>query len=182
MNAFARSLLASVTVWLLLATPGLARSEEFDQGQIWLHGNYGLFQDFRHDDRQLHLVSVGGEYVLARDFSLGLEAVGYYADLERENPKGQGVGLTARWTFLRLGRVVLFLDGGVSAATFDEHVPPGGSHSNFVERIGPGLAFRLTDSLLLTGGASYLHLSNGRECSNPGLDALGGHIGLLYAF
>lgn len=182
MRIVAGALTALAMAWLLLIAPSPAQGREFDQDQWRLHGSLGLFQDMTHSDRLLRLVSLGGEYSLFRDVSFGLEATGYFADMEGQELKGLGLGVTARWSFLRLGRVILFMDGSVSGTSFEKDTPPGGSRRNFMEQVGPGLAVPLSDSLFLVGGARYLHLSNGRERHNPGLDALGGHLGLLYAF
>ena len=90
------------------------------------------------------------------------------------------VNLLARWSAFRLGKTVVFLEGGGGLSYASGIVPNEGTRFNFVSQTGVGLLRPVSPRVDLLGGARWLHVSNnGLDGSrrNPDIQALGLYVG-----
>jgi len=135
---------------------------------------------------------VGGSYYVADYFALRAELLGVGVHQGSDDAAGVGFSLLARWHFYHRDRLTLFFEGGAGLLQSDVSVPDGdpaqeedGTHFNFTPQASVGATYRLKDNLHLIGAARYLHISNANksgEDENPGLDTVGGYVGLLWTF
>ena len=65
---------------------------------------------------------------------------------------------------------------------YSDRFPPGGDYYNFTWRMGGSLHIRLTDTVTLTAGARWMHVSNGQGLGrhNPAYESVGFPLGLIY--
>ena len=183
---------------LLLLAPGAARGgvlpfklggggDTFDKGARTLQLSGGYYVDVKESDEEAAHASVAGGYYLFNNFSANLSLDGYALDTEFQDTfAGGGITLLFRYHFLEIGdRFTLYLDGGAGVIYSDKEIPDFGTHFNFTPQASVGATFRIDDNVHLYGGARYFHVSNaaiqGRD-ENPGLDAIGGFLGVMFEF
>ena len=135
---------------------------------------------------------IGLNYELSDRFVARAEAIGLSANQAFDDAAGGGFSLLGRWRFHRGEKLSLYLEGGAGILQTSVSVPDGpaafeedGTHFNFTPQAGIGATYRLGKRTALTGGFRYLHISNasmsGRD-ENPGLDTVGGYLGLRFEF
>ena len=129
--------------------------------------------------------SASGHYYFAHEVSIGVEVQGYAVDQVTDDTVLAGAGLVLRWHFFADDDFSLFADavGGVSLA--EAEVPEGGTHFNYVPKIGGGATFKLRDDVHLIGGVRFFHLSNGNlhgRDENPSQDGVQYFFGVVWTF
>lgn len=95
---------------------------------------------------------------------------------------GAGPMLLVRVETPALGGVSLIADVLGSLLIYSGDFPPGGDIYNFSWRLGGALAFRVHESISLTVGVRWMHVSNGQGLGpqNPSYEGLGFPLGVAY--
>lgn len=178
----ALAFLALLPLFGLIAAPNAVRADGFSEGENLMRLSAGLYTDT--DDRvdAMGVLTFGVDRYFWRNVALGLEVGGYSFEQAGEDALGLGVNAVARWHFLNFSRASVFVDGGLGLIFATEDVPEEGRSFNFTQFIGPGLTVELADRLHLVGGVRFQHISNAQETRNPGVDAIGGHLGVSLGF
>jgi hypothetical protein len=147
-------------------------------------GYYGEIQSRFH---KVNPYTAGFSYYLRDGLGLGVDVVGYKLD-ERggfDDAGAAGLNLTLRHHVYERGDFSLFLDAVLGCVYADDEFPPGGTRFNYTEQAGVGATYRIRDNVYFIGAARFMHISNayihGRD-QNPGVNALGGYVGLLFKF
>jgi hypothetical protein len=135
---------------------------------------------------------VGAGYFLRDGFSVNLEGVGAYIDMNPNDAAqggqaaGGGLDLLLRWHFLRDRDWSLYADGGAGFLQSSQSFPADGTHFNFTPQAGFGGTLHLVDGLYLMGGTRWYHISNARiphgAARNPGYDSIMFYAGLMILF
>jgi hypothetical protein len=160
-------------------------SAAFPRG-LWTLELSGSYADpIRFSEDELIVGTVGANYYLFDNLSLGLHLSGYAVD--QPNDDGYGVGLEAwaRWHLLQFDRFTVYADGGGGRAYFDPETPEGGTHWNYTAKVGGGVSYQINDDVYLMGGARYFHVSNGNQferINNPSYDSVQYYVGLMFQF
>lgn len=133
---------------------------------------------------EFYLARVGVDWMLERDFSLGLQLdVGGVTRSGRSSTWLVGIAPIMRWRFLERDAWSLYADLGVGVAWTGEPVPAAGTSFNFTPQAGIGVQFDVGASCTARLGLGWYHMSNARTGSNnPGLDAVSVSAGLAWAF
>ena len=133
--------------------------------------------------------AVGMEYFFIDNLSALVEPIGYGITHDgADSTAGGGLNIGLRWHALRFDddRIAVYWEGLMGYVRFADRAPgPTGTHSNFTLWTGPGVKWRITDSVSLIGGARYFHMSNARRRGkgrNPAMDGFGGYAGLTVHF
>ena len=179
---------AIAIICLLAATAGAQTSRpatDFPRG-LWsltLEGAYA--HSFDLSPARIETASMGVGYYFMDNLSLNAEAAGFWVQQSGPDSRIAEINLLLRHHLLNYGRLSILIDvgGGLSYASVP--TPPGGTYFNFCLQTGPGVSFRLTDSLHLIGGARYLHFSNAAiegTIHNPSINVLEGYLGVMYTF
>jgi hypothetical protein len=161
--------------------------DTFDKGTRTLQLSGGYYVDVKEGDEEVAHASLAGGYYLFNNFSANLSLDGYALDTEfQDTYVGGGITLLFRYHFLEIGdRFTMYLDGGAGVIYSDKEIPDFGTHFNFTPQASLGATFRVYDNVHLFGGARYFHISNAAiqgVDENPGLDAVGGYVGLMFDF
>ena len=125
--------------------------------------------------------AVGMHWFVYDNLSLGAEFAGYFVAQDREDTFGFGLSGVMRHHFKEWDRGTFF--GDVSFGPwygFDE-VPVGGTHFNFVTRVGVGATHRLENDTRLLAGVRWFHLSNAQikgKARNPSINGVEIYLGL----
>lgn len=136
---------------------------------------------FDFDGTTLGIVDVGAHWFVADGVSFGAFVEGLVIDAENDDSWGFGIGLLARWHFVREEKYSLFVEGGVGFAGFSDQVPSGGTDYDFTPRAALGMTYELGEGTRLVGKVGWFHISNGQTGpNNPGLDSLSVGIGLSF--
>jgi outer membrane receptor protein involved in Fe transport len=170
-----------VATLLVAFTPTSARAS-FSEGENLMRATFGVYTDMNDRVDTMGVLTFGVDRYVWRNLALGVEAAGYSFEQDGDDALGLGLNAVARWHFLNFNRASIFVDGGLGMIFANEDVPDTGRSFNFTQFIGPGVTLELTDRLHLIGGVRYQHISNAQEHRNPGVDALGGHIGMAWGF
>ena len=175
-----------VVVLCMLCCPGFAVAQElFEKGtrSFQLYGSYA--DTFRLGDEQTKTLNAAlGWYVYDR-FSINVEAVGYSFETEGQDIGAGGADLLFRWHVLARERFSLFLDAAGGGLYAEDEIPLGGTHYNWIARLGGGFTFELWDDVHLMSGVRYLHMSNGDRHGrpqNPSMDAVETFVGVMWTF
>ena len=129
--------------------------------------------------------SVSGHYYFADEASIGVELQGYAVDQVSDDTALAGAALVLRWHFLAEENFSLFIDGVGGVGLAEAEVPEGGTHFNYMPKIGGGATVKLRDDLHFIGGVRFFHLSNGNlhgRDENPSQDGVQYSAGVLFAF
>ncbi len=159
----------------------------FDKGSFALSVTGGYYTEIESPYFKLNPYTVAGSYYVLDTFALGFELSGYVLDnKEGVDDTGAGVAnLTLRHHFFERGEFSLFGEVALGLFYADDKFPPGGTHFNFTEQFGVGMTYRLREDVFLIGAARYFHISNAYrhgEDENPGVNAVGGYVGVLFTF
>lgn len=159
------------------------RPAEFPQG-TWTLELTGSYADpIRFSEDRFAFGTVGANYYLFDNLSLGVHLSGYSVDQPRDDGYGVGIEAFGRLHFLTLDRFTLYFDGGGGRAYFDPQTPEFGTHWNYSAKVGLGLTYRIDDNAWLTGGARYFHVSNGDQfgrINNPSYDGIQYYAGVMF--
>lgn len=136
---------------------------------------------FDFDNTTIGVLDVGVHWFVADGVSFGAFVEGLVIDAENDDSWGFGVGLLARWHFVREEKYSLFVEGGAGFAGFSDEVPSGGTDYDFTPRAAVGMTYELGDGARLVGKVGWFHISNAQTGpNNPGLDSLSVGIGLSF--
>jgi hypothetical protein len=136
---------------------------------------------FEFDGATLAVLDVGVHWFVADGLSFGAFAEAVYFDGETNDAGGGGVGLLARWHFLRGEDYTLFAEGGCAFVLFSDDIPDGGTEHDFTPRAAIGATYELSEGVRLVGKAGWFHISNAQTGpTNPGLDSVSVMIGLSF--
>jgi opacity protein-like surface antigen len=188
-----------VLLTLLVASPALAfdPAQTFHQGAFVISPEAGYGQQFNLEDKHVftgvEFVNAGvrfgwlpfnpvGPGPLHGSFEVGLEAV-YQRYINPVDAFFAGLGVTVRYHFLSLGRVVPYVEVAAAAGGTDLKVEEISSDFTFMLWGGAGLAYFITDRTAVYGGYRYQHVSNGNtEIRNRGLESHTGVAGVSFFF
>jgi len=94
---------------------------------------------------------------------------------------GIGPNILAKVKLFKLERLSGAVDAGGAVILYDRDFPAGGSHYNFMWRIGPVFSYAVGRSSSLGISYRWMHVSNGEGVSpeNPSYDAKG--VGIQFA-
>lgn len=136
---------------------------------------------FEFDGATLAVLDVGVHWFVADGLSFGAFAEAVYFDGETNDAGGGGVGLLARWHFLRGEDYTLFVEGGCAFVLFSDDIPDGGTEHDFTPRAAIGATYELSEGVRLVGKAGWFHISNAQTGpTNPGLDSVSVMVGLSF--
>jgi hypothetical protein len=120
------------------------------------------------------------------------ELYGIGAEHTGTDTVGGGFNLIGRWHFYRKDNWSVFAEGGAGMLQTADSLPDGvpgqqndGTHFNFTTHLGVGGAYQLRDSIDFVGALRFTHISNAGlsgSDENPGINAIGGYVGLSIAF
>lgn len=182
---------AVVVVCLALSSAAAAApligewGESFPRGTKAVEVGAAYITPIRFSDDHFYGGVVAAHYYFGDEVSIGAEFDGYWVDQEQDDTTLAGASLILRWHFLAAGRSTLFVDfaGGVSYA--EANVPEGGTHFNYIPKLGGGATLELREDLHLLGGVRFFHLSNGNlhgRDENPSQDGAQFFVGLMWTF
>jgi hypothetical protein len=169
----------------LMFLPSVTKADDappFPKG-LWtldLTGSYA--NHIRYSEDKLAGGTVGVNYYVLDNFSLGLHATGYAVDQPVDNGYGVGAEGWLRIHLLNIDRFTLYFDGGGGRGYFHPEEPAGGTNWNWTAKAGLGVGYRISDDAWLIGGARYFHISNGDQFgreNNPSFDAIQYYAGLM---
>ncbi|MEY3142519.1 MAG: hypothetical protein RLY21_1012 [Planctomycetota bacterium] len=136
---------------------------------------------FDFDGTTLGVLDAGVHWFVADGVSFGAFVEGLVIDAENDDSWGFGLGLLARWHFVREEKYSLFIEGGAGFAGFSDEVPSGGTNYDFTPRAALGVTYEIGDGARVVGKVGWFHISNGQTGpNNPGLDSLSVGIGLSF--
>jgi hypothetical protein len=148
-----------------------------------VYGSYG--SDLSNRNVRLAGANFGFGYYVFNNLALNLE--GQVFNVDEPGPNGWAVALTAllRHHLIRADPFSFYMDVGFGPMEAQHDTPPGGTHFNFLTRVGPGFTCKLDEATYLLGGVRYLHISNAHldnEKDNPSVNGVEGYIGMMFTF
>ncbi len=171
-----------------------AGSDPFGKGR-WTADVFGMATSNINDQQALNLAGggIGVNRYLEDGVAVRGELIGLAADQASDDDAGGGaLNLLGRWHFYRKQRWSLFAEGGAGVMQTSVSVPDGpaiddedGTHFNFSLHAGVGTTYRLWENVHLQAAFRYTHISNADisgEDENPGIDSIGGYLGLMIPF
>ena len=150
------------------------------------------------EDRQIHSVFVNGLFgveVIPGILILagGVTVTGAWGSIVQWNDDFEdvrsdtlvgGVGplFLIRCEPFHVGRFGLALDVAGAIVLYTRRFPPGGDIYNFTWRLGGALEVRATESLTVTAGVRWMHVSNGQGLGpqNPSYEGVGFPVGFIW--
>ena len=175
--------------WQEGAPPASSDAQRFQVGDgsfakgRWILLGYGAAAVGK-TSRKVYAGNIGFGYHIIDNFSLNLEAGGYFIDHARDTGGG-GVDMLLRWHPLHGRDWSLYLDGGPGFIYSRRTLRDPGTHFNFTVQGGPGATYKLTDRLHSMGGMRWFHVSNARirgKNRNVGFDSPMFYLGLMLPF
>ena len=110
------------------------------------------------------------------------------AGIKQAQPRAafvNGLVPVLRWRVVNRGATTMFFDVGAGVSWSDTAVPPRGTRFNYLLVTSVGVTHQLGRQMHAVAAARLVHLSNaslmGRD-HNPDIEALGGFLGLHFAF
>jgi lipid A 3-O-deacylase len=193
--------IALLLTLVLLAVPPAAHAydpaQTFLKGSIVVSPEVGYGEQFNLEDKrvfsEVEFLQMGvrfgwlpfkpaGPGPLFGSFEVGLEPL-YQRYLEPEDAFFAGLGATARYHFLSLGRFVPYAEAAAFAGGTDLNVPEIDSNFTFLLWFGGGASFFVTDRAAIYAGYRWTHLSNGNtDRPNRGLENHTGVVGMSFFF
>jgi hypothetical protein len=162
-------------------------ASHFDKGTFCVSLTGGYYSDVESPNERVNPYTLGANYYVRDDLALGVEVSGYVLDAKDgfDDAGAAGANLTLRHHIFERGDFSTFLEVALGMIYADDEFPPGGTRFNFTEQFGVGVTYRLRDNVFVVGGGRFIHISNayihGRD-QNPGVNALGGYVGLMLTF
>jgi hypothetical protein len=179
-------LLMTMTTTTIFMTSRLrASSAMFAKDSFTLSASAGYARSLDKDEADIGAIEFGGNYFIWDNFSLGAEIAGHGISQLGDDPYMLALEATLRHHFWQRDDWTIFIDGAFGPSYATRDAPQGGTHFNFLSRIGLGATYRLDEHLHLMFGARYWHLSNARfegVDRNPNFNAVEGYVGLMWQF
>jgi hypothetical protein len=135
---------------------------------------------------------VGYNYYVVDDVAVRGEIYGIGVDQTGNDTFGGGFNLFARWHFYSERHWSLFAEGGAGIIQTNVSLPDGrqtnvgdGTHFNFTSHAGVGGTYALSPGTSLVGAFRFSHISNAGisgDDENPGINAIGGYLGINVEF
>ena len=150
----------------------------FEAGTAYIH-------PIRFSEDKFYGGSAAAHYYFGDEVSLGVELQGYAVDQVADDTALAAASLVLRWHFYAHDNFSLFVDGAGGVSLAEAEVPVGGSHFNYVPKLGGGATLKLRDNLHLIAAVRFLHLSNGNLHGldeNPSQDGVQYFAGVLFTF
>jgi hypothetical protein len=184
---------------LLTATTALAfdPATTFHQGAWSISPEFAYGRQFNLQDHQsfsdIEFVNAGlrlgwlpfrpaGPGPLFGAFEVGVQPI-YQRYLEPHDAFYAGFGVTGRYHFLSLGRLVPYGEAAAFAGGTDLRVKEIDSDFAFLLWFGGGLSFFVSDRTAVYAGYRWSHVSNGNtDKPNRGFEAHTGVVGVSYFF
>jgi len=170
----------------IVASASVARADDspsfFPKGTKSLTAYGSYLKSFDGQEAKMGDSTFGVGYYIFDNFSLNLEAAGYYDNQPVRNTVITAGDLMIRHHLFHSGRFSFFGEGVVGITYADHRAPASGTYYNYMVEPGLGATFQLHDNLNLMGGVRYFHLSNARlegPDRNPSINATQVYIGLL---
>ena len=157
----------------------------FPKGTRAFQATAEYIHPIRFSENKFYGGSVSGHYYFGREASIGVELQGYAVDQVSDDTAIAGAALVLRWHFLAHENFSLFVDGVGGVGLAEAEVPGGGTHFNYMPKIGGGATIKLRDDLHFIGGVRFFHLSNGNlygRDENPSQDGAQYFAGLMFTF
>jgi len=179
------------------AAPAFDPAATFRQGAFVISPEVGYGQQFDLEDKRVfsdvELVNAGvrlgwlpfapaGPGPLHGALEVGLEPL-YQRYLEPHDAFFAGLGATARYHFLSLGRFVPYAEAAAFAGGTDLRIPEIDSDFTFLLFAGVGASVFVTDRTALYAGYRWQHVSNGNtDQPNRGFESHTGVVGVSFFF
>jgi len=196
-----RRLAAALAALVVLAASPAAHAydprQTFIQGSIVVSPEAGYGEQFNLEDKRVfsgvEFLNLGvrfgwlpftpvGPGPLHGSLEVGLEPL-YQRYLEPKDAFFAGLGLTARYHFLSLGRFVPYVEAAAFAGGTDLRVREIDSSFTFLLWAGTGASYFVTDRAAIYAGYRWLHVSNGNtDEPNRGFEAHTGVLGMSFFF
>jgi hypothetical protein len=159
---------------------GPTDGDPFAKGQWSLEFAGSFTHPVTNGPQQFYGATIGLGYAATDNLMIVGEVSGDYIDDEGKDEIAGGLTLRARYRFLRLGSLSLFVDGSIGAVQASTDVPDLGTHFNFRETIGIGTTVPIGDTIHLIVGAHWEHMSNAKiGDDNPGYNGVEGYVGIV---
>ena len=198
-----RAWLAAPGAVLLAVLAMVAPARAYDPDQAFMQGSlvvspevsYGHQFDLEHKTPYtgLDFANVGvrfgylpfkpfGPGPLHGSLEIGLEPL-YQQYIDPKQNYFAGLGMTYRYHFLSLGRVVPYFELAAFAGYTNLKIPEIRSDFTFLLWGGPGLEYFVTDRTAVYAGYRYEHVSNGHTATpNRGFESNVGVLGVSFFF
>lgn len=172
-----------LSLLVLSALPCVSQAESFNQGTLTLQSTAGYAHGMERRNEDLPSASIGVNYFVLNDLSLGLELSGLWAIQDRTDAAMGGLSVTLHHHLLRFDRYTIFGDVSFGPVESNEQVPADGTQFNFITRTGLGATARINNDVHLIFCIRYFHLSNARIEGierNPSINGIEGYIGVMW--
>jgi lipid A 3-O-deacylase len=194
-----RLVVGLVACVVLGAAPAWAfdAAQTFKQGSFVISPEAGYGEQFNMEDQRvftgLELMNVGVRFgflpfspmapgPLHGALEVGLEPL-YQRYLDPVDAFFAGLGATARYHFLSLGRFVPYAEVAAFAGGTDLRTREIDSDFTFLLWAGVGASFFVTERTAIYGGYRYQHVSNGNtDQPNRGFESHTGVVGVSFFF
>ena len=168
-------------VAVAMALPCAAADKTFPKGTraFDLSTRYTIGLERGRED--IPSAAVGMHYFVFDNLSLGAEFAGYFVAQDREDTFGFGLSGVMRHHLKDWQSGTFFGDVSFGPFYAVDEVPVGGTHFNFITRVGLGVTQRLKDDTRLLAGVRWFHLSNAQikgKDRNPSIDGVEIYLGL----
>ena len=190
-------LLALVLLAAAPAAQAYDPKQTFLKGSIVVSPEVGYGEQFNLEDKRVfsgvEFLQLGvrfgwlpfnpsGPGPLYGSFEVGLEPL-YQKYLEPDDAFFGGLGATARYHFLSLGRFVPYAEAAAFAGGTDLNIREIDSDFTFLLWFGAGASVFVTDRAAIYAGYRWTHVSNGNTAQpNRGFEAHTGVVGMSFFF
>ncbi len=190
-------LLAGTLLALAPAADAYDPKQTFIKGSIVVSPEVGYGEQFNLEDKrvfsEVEFLQLGvrfgwlpfspaGPGPLYGSFEVGLEPL-YQKYLEPDDAFFAGLGATARYHFLSLGRFVPYAEAAAFAGGTDLKIREIDSDFTFLLWFGAGASVFVTDRTAIYAGYRWTHVSNGNtDKPNRGFEAHTGVVGMSFFF
>lgn len=176
-------MLAMVMVFMIA---GLASAQDMASEKFYISPEFGVYGTSQKDVNSIITYGGSAGYFIFDNFSVGVEANGYYADLDNRgyyDPRGSsanGFGFNAlvRFYLFKEDPFRLYVGTGFGGLFMDEDLTYGGESSSFTLPVDLGMTINFTKNIGLDVGGRYQRIG----FTEDGVDAWGGHASLRFMF
>jgi hypothetical protein len=155
----------------------------FPRGSFTLNTTAAYARSLDKDEADIGSIELGGNYFIWDNFSLGAEIDAHCISQLGDDAAAFSLVGTFRHHLWQREAWTIFIDGAFGPSYSLRDTPQGGTHFNFLSRLGLGATYRLDEHMHLMFGARYWHLSNARIEGverNPNFNAVQVFIGLIW--